>query len=74
VDADARTITAVLSFLVCDLRRAAWLQDVHRDDGTGACRGCCRQTARILHPCLLRDLADEAMTRRIPMQRGVYVR
>jgi hypothetical protein len=65
-----RTWSTALWFLSRDVDRAFYLQEVHGDDGSGHCRGCRSQTTWICHPCLQRQLADEAVARLIPLQRG----
>ncbi|MCW2904210.1 MAG: hypothetical protein JWO67_6475 [Streptosporangiaceae bacterium] len=65
-----RSCSVAVWFLSRDIGRAIYLREVHRDDGTGHCAGCRSQVRWTPHPCLLRQLADETLSRLIPSQRG----
>lgn len=65
----SRAESAVVFFLSKDPGRALYLQQVHVANDQGECAGCRSQTKWIEHPCIIRQLADETMTRLIPTQR-----
>lgn len=64
-----RAQSAVLSFLARDLGRAVYLQQVHVAGDRGDCAGCRSQVRWVEYPCLIRQLADECISRQIPLQR-----
>lgn len=63
-----RAASAVIWFFAADLTRARRIRAWHTPDPRGWCRGCNTQTG-VRHPCLVRQLADEALLRSIPTQR-----
>jgi hypothetical protein len=65
----SRAESAVLWFFSRDIGRAIYIQEVHVADERGACAGCCTQTAPTMHPCIVRQLADECISRLIPRPR-----
>lgn len=64
-----RAQSAVLNFLARDLGRAIYLQQKHIRANDGSCNGCCTQLAPTEFPCIVRRLADECISRQIPLQR-----
>lgn len=69
MNAGERTLSAVVWFLSRDIGRAIYLQEVHVANERGECAGCRSQTNWVSHPCILRTLADETLSRLIPRPR-----
>lgn len=60
---------AVIHFLAQGFGNADLLHITHVPDERGNCSGCLTQLAPTKHPCIIRQLADSSIFRRIPMQR-----
>lgn len=64
-----RAASAVIFFLSKDVGRAIHLNETHVANELGHCLGCHTQMAPTIHPCIIRRLADETLSRLIPKQR-----
>jgi hypothetical protein len=64
-----RAESAVISFLTLGFGNADLLHGTHIPDDAGNCLGCLTQMAPVKHPCIIRQLADSSIFRRIPLQR-----
>lgn len=63
----------VITFLGNEIGRAAWIRNNHTADEHGWCVACCRGAIGVRHPCVLSEMAEEAIHRTtvlpVPRQR-----
>lgn len=64
-----RASSAVINFLSKDIGRAIYLRQKHVSDARGECNGCRSQVTPTMHPCIIRQLAEETIRRMIPQPR-----